>query len=246
MPTSAIHGKHLSVSVLLRLTSSIRFRQVHDVGAGTGVMARIVKPLLPGARWRAYEAWAPYVDDYRLRTLYDEVVIGDVRRMDWTTQPGADLACPGDVLEHMSAYHARTLVADLLERCRICLLSIPIGHWPQGAVGGNPFERHADIDWSETMIRQLFPEIAYSYIHPVAGNAGIGVFLAARSQADRWLLAAVGSQVEGLCGDPSALTSAFDFCPDWMDPSITARFHDDLHRLLGMDAVHHNGLLAHE
>jgi len=39
------------------------------------------------------------------------------------------------------------------------MISIPIGHHPQGAWGGNPYEIHHEEDWSTERVLQAFPGI---------------------------------------------------------------------------------------
>lgn len=63
----------------------------------------------------------------------------------------------------------------------------------------------------------------------------------AESFAYRWLIAAVGSQVEGVCGDPSGLVGPFDVCPDRVDPAIIGRFYADVQRVLGKAAATNAG-----
>jgi hypothetical protein len=70
-----------------------------------------------------------------------------------------DLVILGDVLEHMPEDDAVELWKVISKQARHALISIPIGHHPQGAWGGNPYEIHHEEDWSTERVLQAFPGI---------------------------------------------------------------------------------------
>lgn len=153
MPTSDPQGKDWALQIYLK----IRPDRVVDVGVGEGTYAKLMRPHHE-AYWRGIEAWAPYVGEYELRSLYDEVMVADVVYLDqmWLT---SDLIIAGDVLEHMSAPIARMMVRRFRDRAKNLLVSIPVLHLDQDAVNGNPYERHVDHWTYEAMLAELHPGI---------------------------------------------------------------------------------------
>lgn len=153
MPTSDPQGKDWALQTYLKIRPST----VVDVGAGEGTYAKLMRPH-HRARWRAIEAWGPYIGEYELRDHYDEVMVADVAYIDriWLK---ADLVIAGDVLEHMQAPIARMVLRRFQDRAENVLVSIPVLHLDQGAVNGNPFERHVDHWTYEAMLDELNPGV---------------------------------------------------------------------------------------
>lgn len=119
--------------------AAINPQTVLDIGAGAGTWRR----LCPQGTWTAVEIWEPYVHTYGLRDLYDKVILGDAREVDLAGP--YDLAIAGDVLEHVPDPQA--LFNRLREVATYVLVQIPVIHWPQGEVDGNPYEAHvAEVD----------------------------------------------------------------------------------------------------
>ena len=76
---------------------------VLDIGPGVGTYAKLLAgPDVSGLI--GLEIWEPYVQTYRLREYYDEIIIGDARLVDL---PQADVVILGDVAEHMTEVEAR-------------------------------------------------------------------------------------------------------------------------------------------
>jgi SAM-dependent methyltransferase len=112
-------------------------KTVLDVGAGEGTYLSLAHRR--GQHWTAVESWEPYVAKYELEKRYDRVIRGDVRSIEW---PDVDLVIFGDVLEHMTHADALAVWNEARKHSRYILLSIPIVPYPQGPVGGNPYEEH--------------------------------------------------------------------------------------------------------
>ena len=166
VPHSSPEGKDVARQWLQELPPPAT---VLDVGAGAGTWAHHLRGLWPEARWTALEVHEPYVEEFGLLALYDEVVVCDVRLFGW--QP-YDLVIFGDVLEHLPLKDAVN-AWDLACSCSPAVLaSLPIVDYPQGAVNGNDHERHL-VTWSN--------QLALHYLKPTrmwAGNE-IGVYLCA-------------------------------------------------------------------
>lgn len=118
-------------------------KTVVDVGPGVGTYAQAYRSSME-QHWTAIEIWRPYVDVYGLNEIYDEVIVGDVRDVEL---PKADLYIAGDVLEHMSRVEALLVIDRIKRSAEHLMVSVPIVHYEQGALEGNPFETH-HYHWS--------------------------------------------------------------------------------------------------
>lgn len=139
-----------------------------DVGAGAGTYAHLFAQHFPGCRRTGIEVWGPYVDRFGLRELYHDLIVADVRDLD--PLPAADVVICGDVLEHMSADEA----VKVWDRARAAarqaaFLSIPVIHYPQGDLEGNPHEVHVVDDWTHERVLDTFPGIGESWTGQIVG-----------------------------------------------------------------------------
>jgi cyclopropane fatty-acyl-phospholipid synthase-like methyltransferase len=153
MPYSDAQGKDWALATYLSIAPST----VIDIGAGAGTYAKLMRPHHE-AHWTAIEAWFPYVTEFDLDDLYDQVTIADVRHLGWNQQV-VDMAIAGDVLEHMTRTEASELIRWLKAIAKALLVSIPVLHLDQDAVNGNPFERHVDHWTYEAMLAELGPGV---------------------------------------------------------------------------------------
>lgn len=119
---------------------------VLDVGAGAGTYAKLAKQGLQ--HWTALEVFYPYVKMFGLKELYDEVIIGDARYMNYDKigdYIGWDLIITADMLEHMPREDAKQLIYALSKQCKHLLICFPVEHHEQQAGDeGNDFETHID------------------------------------------------------------------------------------------------------
>lgn len=113
-------------------------RTVVDIGPGAGTYSDAFRPL-NAARWTAIEIWEPYITGYHLHAKYDDVILADVRTADL---PQADLYIAGDVLEHMPREDALNVIRAITKCADWLMVSVPIVHYPQGAIEGNIYETH--------------------------------------------------------------------------------------------------------
>lgn len=225
MPASLVQGKAISALVLSRLHRASPLAQVLDVGPGLGSYKRLFGPLLPGVPWYAVEVWGPYVARYGLDALYDDVFVSDVRCFDFQLLPRGGAAIFGDVIEHMPARLVAEVVQRALARLHYGILSIPIGHWPQDAYQGNPWERHVD-DWSMSMARELLGDtLVGTYEHRYSSNRSMGVFFAAGTSGRRRVLRATLAEAANVVRrTPSLATCGLPQCPDFLERSHVERF----------------------
>ena len=142
--------------------------EVLDVGPGVGTYAK----LLAGPDVRriiGLEVWEPYLTTYSLDRFYDELVVGDVRT---TALPDVDVVILGDVLEHMSRDDALAVWERAAVAARHAVyLSLPIVHYPQDEIEGNPFEVHVEEDWKVDSVLEAFAGIG-----EVWSGTEVGVF----------------------------------------------------------------------
>jgi hypothetical protein len=96
-----------------------------------GTYGKILGAAAPGPSWSCIEIWAPYVRQFGLDAIYDDVVVADARAVDFRTLGRVDLIIFGDVLEHMTKAEAESLVDKALSHARFVLISIPILFHPK-------------------------------------------------------------------------------------------------------------------
>lgn len=167
MPTSDAEGKQIPLDWYRQISP----QTVIDIGAGCGTYAQLMRDPWKAGRpdhWLAIEAWQPYLAEYPLIDLYDEILVKDARRLHWPTF-AADLVIAGDVLEHMTRDQAQALLKRIKFAAANLIVSIPVLHLPQGAVNGNPYERHIDHWTAADMARELGDGVRAAWIGNVLG-----------------------------------------------------------------------------
>lgn len=174
MPHSSKVGKQETIDWVRDLQN---INHILDIGAGSGTYYKLFSKsnLLPTANWTAVEAWEPNIELYKLKDLYNTVIQEDVRLIDWKKFKHIDLTIMGDVLEHMTKEESISVVDNVMKISRYGIISIPVKHWPQDAIGGNPFEIHVKDDWSHDEVMDTFGK----YIKKFRAKK-IGVYLLTR------------------------------------------------------------------
>ncbi len=94
---------------ILNLCWQVHPHSVLDVGPGWGKAGILLREYVAANRVDAVEAWGPYVTP-RLRAVYDEVIVGDVRDLPDEKLASYDLVLMADVIEHMDRQDALTLL----------------------------------------------------------------------------------------------------------------------------------------
>ena len=140
-----------------------------DIGCGAGAYAR----MFPESKVTGVEIWQPYIEQYNLRHIYDELHVEDARKWD-AGDKVFDIAIAGDVLEHMTSEEAQALVAKLKLCARWVVVSIPF-NYPQDEWEGNPYERHVKDDWTHEEVVNIFGEPDWvSLNYPIGAYAWQG------------------------------------------------------------------------
>ncbi len=145
----------------LNLTSML------DIGAGSGTYGHVFAQHFPNVVRNAVEAWEPHLNDFGLRDLYNTVHNVDVRQHD---EFAFDIVIFGDVLEHMTKTEALAVWGKVSTQAKYALIAIPIVHYPQGALYGNPYEVHIKDDWTHEEVLDTFPEIKTFVTGTVVGS----------------------------------------------------------------------------
>jgi hypothetical protein len=140
---------------------------VLDVGAGQGVYLDLIRQGLgAGVIVNAVEVWQPYIDQFDLENRYDKLFAMDVKDM---SNFKYDLVILGDVLEHMSEESAVDLWDRISKQAKNAIISIPIIHYHQDAINGNPYEVHVEEDWNTERVLKTFKGIVEHKEFPVTG-----------------------------------------------------------------------------
>ncbi len=140
---------------------------VLDVGAGQGVYLDLIRQGIgAGVVVNAVEVWQPYIDQFDLENRYDKLFAMDVKDM---TSFAYDLVILGDVLEHMSEKSAVELWDRISQQAKYAIVSIPIIHYHQDAINGNPYEVHVEEDWNTKRVLSTFKGIVEHKEFPVTG-----------------------------------------------------------------------------
>lgn len=152
---------------VIDLVKSLKIDTVLDVGAGQGTYSRLLHSEVKTID--ALEIWEPYIAQFKLDELYDNVYQFDARLApEWMFE--VDLVVFGDVLEHMSESEAVELWAKAGRNAKYGLISVPIIHYPQGAEFGNPYEVHVQEHLHEGKVRDLFGPFDHVFIYEVTGT----------------------------------------------------------------------------
>ena len=145
----------------------LRPKTVLDVGAGQGVYLDLIRQGIgAGVIVNAVEVWQPYIDQFDLENRYDKLFAMDVREM---TNFEYDLVILGDVLEHMSEKEAVELWDRISLQAKNAIISIPIIHYHQEAINGNPYEVHVEEDWNVERVLNTFKNIKEHKEFPITG-----------------------------------------------------------------------------
>lgn len=150
------------------ILSMLPHKTILDIGCGAGTYTK----LFPQSSWTAVEIWEPYVEQFNLRSLYDKIIIDDVRKIDFSKLGMFDVAIAGDVLEHMSVEDAKYVFSKLKTVAGVVVISIPIVNFPYKPKFGNPYQEHIIDDWRDARVKREFGNPDWSW----TGN-GTGVYI---------------------------------------------------------------------
>ena len=163
MPHSSEEGKVDTAEWVKKIDA----KTVLDIGPGAGRYSDLFKENnITFEKINSVEVWEPYVSKYGLLDKYDNVFIEDARNWE---DFNYDLIIFGDVLEHMTKEEAISLWNKAKKHAKYAVISIPIIHYHQDDVDGNPYERHIKEDWSTGEVLETFENITSYKEYPVVG-----------------------------------------------------------------------------
>lgn len=140
-------------------------RTVLDVGAGGGANLEFYQPWWPNSHWTALEVWPPNIERFQLGYRYDNTIINDVRNI---TDFYYELVIFGDILEHLPKEDSLDVLNRALDHAAYVVVALPVIHYPQGAMDGNPYEEHvSEWTWDDFGYRK---DCVFSVRNDVTGS----------------------------------------------------------------------------
>ena len=132
--------------------------RILDVGPGQGTYSDLLRDI--GYRMDAVEVWAPYVDQFNLRSKYDNVYVADI--LDFNVSD-YDFIILGDVLEHIPVDKAQDLLTDFDVMNKRFLVAVPYMMSQDGAEYGNDYETHHQEDLTPDIMLERYPGLEKLY-----------------------------------------------------------------------------------
>lgn len=174
MPGSVIQGKAEIKEWIDAKEGDIG--NILDVGCGEGTYAKL---LGPKHKYIGVDIWMPYKQMWKLDSLYEEVVIGDIYWIDMTLFVPYSIDCVifGDVLEHLPKAQALQVLDLAIDIFPHVVVSLPLSDTP-GEIRpakvhyDNPFEAHLSA-WTKDEMDSLYDWD--KIVH--AGKNNIGVYM---------------------------------------------------------------------
>jgi SAM-dependent methyltransferase len=164
MAFSSSEGKEFFRDWLNHVAKPLQFKTFLDVGCGAGLYGKIIREVFgKEVRVEGVDIFQPYVNQFKIDEIYDEVFINDIRLIYDQFEP-RDLIIAGDVLEHLSKKEAIKVVYGLQKRCRFLWAALPLKIGRPWSVGYaqpdheyvvNPAEKH-QYDWTGDEIQMEF------------------------------------------------------------------------------------------
>lgn len=148
MPGSSTKGKN----IIQDWFNNLPIQAVMDVGPGWGTYSTLLRD--PQQLWHAVEIHAPYVEQFQLANLYDEIFIADIR--DFVPARRYDVIICGDILEHMANEEAVKVLDKLFNFADHIIVSLPLDAETNAPPGtgdvdwNNPYELHVG-KWSHQL-----------------------------------------------------------------------------------------------
>lgn len=152
-----------------------RDARILDIGPGLGTWGVRLRSL-GYQHIDCVEAHEPYIREFNLATIYDDIVVSDVRTVEIPSRYA--LAIFGDVLEHMSLADAKAVLARLLQSCDRALVSVPF-MLNQGPVNGVEWERHIQNELTPESMERDYGVREWIALHPA-----VGVFVLPQSKIE--------------------------------------------------------------
>jgi hypothetical protein len=167
------HSEHAGKEFTKKIFNILNPKTVLDIGAGAGTYSHFLREKNL-QHWTCLEVWQPYIEQFELTSLYDKVIIEDVRK--WIPEETYNFSILGDILEHMSLEESKEVLHRIRKISDYTIISIPLGTNPQGEHEGNPYEIHVEEYWDEEKVINNFGEPLIRHIE-TGYWCTIGVFV---------------------------------------------------------------------
>lgn len=141
--------------------------KILDVGPGYGTYSVLLSPEFKNID--AIEIWAPYIDQFNLHNLYNNIHLGSITHFDGMGE--YEYIIMGDVLEHIAVPDAQALLKRIKDKGVKCMVAVPYTY-AQGAHEGNIHETHLQPD----LTHELFLE-RYENMHLLFNNEQYGYYI---------------------------------------------------------------------
>jgi hypothetical protein len=123
-----------------------------DIGCGHGFYKKLLGDYFTG-RFDAVEIWQPYIDEYNLIELYDNLYNVNILDFDFEYY---DIIIMGDILEHLSKDDSIKLINKLKDKCKELIVVVPY-YLPQDECFGNKYEIHLQPDLDDACMAEQYP-----------------------------------------------------------------------------------------
>ena len=143
-----------------------------DMGAGYGDMAKL---LYKDYKVDGVEAWAPYIEEFKLTEIYNSIIVKDV--LEYLPEPGNySTILALELVEHLPVDQAHNWLQELLKRTNQLIVSVPY-LYPQGEVHGNKWQIHIQDDLTEDIFKQRYPFMYHYQNHYLHAGFYGGLFI---------------------------------------------------------------------
>lgn len=131
--------------------------KILDVGPGIGTYYNLLNSY--DYQIDCIEVWEPYIEKYNLKDKYENVFHGNIldlnlKNLDY------DFIILGDVLEHITAKDAQSLINNITSNGIHCLVAIPY-EMEQGEYYGNVYETHLQPDLTPSVMKERYPNLVH-------------------------------------------------------------------------------------
>lgn len=162
MPYSSHDGKKELFAHVAKLG---RHKAILDVGPGAGYIGKKLKEL-GFTNVDAIEIHAPYIEQFKLKEVYRNVMIGDI--VDASFPENYGIMVFGDILEHIDEGKAVQLVKRLKSIGQKAIFSVP-WNYQQIALDGVESEIHLQPELTREKCDILYEPEKWLYIGNVIG-----------------------------------------------------------------------------
>lgn len=143
MPHSDPNNKDPLEQWLVSNIPNSKATRIIEIGPGAGQIGQVVKRAIPSAKIDAIEVFGQYVSEYSLHSIYNNVIVDDVRRVPNDFFRGADLVLWIDGPEHMTEHDSSAQLQRIAGQTRYGVIAnTPRFEYPQDALDGNEHMRH--------------------------------------------------------------------------------------------------------